>query len=284
MNLSRMMPVARRIASEPLPQFLAIGLALFGLAHLHGLRDRRPEIVVDAAQRDYQRNQFRGQFGADPDPARLSELLQTYVRDEVLYREALRLGLDRDDEIIRRRLIQKMEFLLTEGADVTSPTPANLAQYLTQHAAEFSRPPVVDFEHRYFADEASHSGRARAQAALPRLQQGAIVPGDAFPPGDHFTAVDPVEARKLFGDTAFVMALASAKPGSWTGPFQSGYGWHLLRVTDRRDASPASLEEVEPELRSAWLREARENAAAARIAALVRAYHVTQDTEQERKP
>jgi hypothetical protein len=276
MDLSQIMPVIRRIASEPLPQFLAIGLALFGVSHLYAMRDARPEIVVDTAQRDYQRNQFRGQFGTEPDPARLDELMQTYVRDEALYREGLRLGLDRDDEIIRRRLIQKMEFLAAEGAVVSAPTPEQLAEYHARHAADFTRPAAISFEQRYFSDEGSVSGRARATAALAGLQRGDKTAADAFAPGERFTAMEPDEARKLFGDTPIVAALSRVAPGRWEGPFQSGYGWHLVRVTERSDAHTAALPEVEAEVREAWLREAREKASAERIASVLHRYRVKQ--------
>lgn len=276
MDLSRIMPVIRRIASEPLPQFLAIGVALFIAAQLIAGRNARPEIVVDAAQRDYQRHQFRGQFGTDPDPARLDGLLRGYIRDEVLYREAQRLGLDRDDEIIRRRLVQKMEFLLTEGAEVPTPTARELADYHVQHAAEFTQLAATSFELRYFADEGGAGGRNRALAALAGLRQGRAITGDAFAPGDRFTSLDAGEARKLFGDTALVAALTTATVGRWEGPFESGFGWHLLRVTERLPAHTAPLADVEHEVREGWQREAREKAAAERIDALIKRYRVVQ--------
>lgn len=265
----RIMPVIRRIASEPLPQFVAIGLVIFGVAHLMAGRDARPEIVVDAAQRDYQRNQFRGQFGTDPDPARLDELLRTHVRDEVLYREALRLGLQQDDEIIRRRLIQKMEFLLAEGTAVPAPTPEQLRAYLAAHAERFTRPGSVSFEQRFFSED-----EARAARALPRIGQGASIASDVFAPGERFEAMDPLDARKLFGDSPFVAALDMAEPGRWAGPYRSGYGWHLLRVTARQGTAMAKIEEVEDAVREAWLRDAREKASAERIEALVKGYRI----------
>lgn len=283
MSLPPIMPVVRRIASEPLPQFIAIGLVLFGIAHVIGSRDPRAEIRVDAAQRDYQRNQFRGQFGTDPDPSRLDELLHTYVRDEVLYREALRLGLDRDDEIVRRRLIQKMEFLVAEGATVPAPTAQQLSDYQKRHAAEFAEPGGISFEHRYFADEGATSGRSRAAAALAILRHGGKVEGDVFAPGERFESMAPTDARKLFGDTPLAGALPTAALGHWEGPFQSGYGWHLLRVTARSEVRIAALPDVEDAVRDGWQREARAKSAADRVAALVQRYRVT-PVEAGRRP
>ena len=269
MGASRIMPIIRRFASEPLPQFIAIGLALFAVAHVMAARETRPEIVVDAAQRDYQRNQFRGQFGADPDAKRLDELLQTHVRDEVLYREALRLGLERDDEIIRRRLIQKMEFLLAEGMAVPAPTREQLGAYLAAHAEAFTQPGSVSFEQQFFSDD-----EARARGALKQLGQGASIRADAFMPGERFEAMDLTEARKLFGDSPFVAALDKAALGRWSGPYRSGYGWHLLRVTSHQTAMTAPLEDVEEAVREAWLRQAREQASAERIDTLVKGYRI----------
>jgi peptidyl-prolyl cis-trans isomerase C len=278
------MPIVRRIASEPLAQFLVLGLGLFGLAQLIDARHARPEIVVDAAQRSYQRNLYRGQFGTAPDEARLRELIDTYVRDEALYREALRLGLDRDDEIIRRRLVQKMEFLLSEGVDVPAPTTADLVDYHARHASEFRRPATVSFEQRYFADAGTRSGRERAEAALAAARAGRTVPSDAFAPGDVFRAMDTAQARSLFGDTSLSTALFAAPPDLWSGPFQSGYGWHLVRVTARSDAALAPLADVEDAVRDAWQRESRERAASARIAELVRRFRVRHVGEDEPAP
>jgi peptidyl-prolyl cis-trans isomerase C len=278
------MPIVRRIASEPLAQFLVLGLGLFGLAQLISVRHARPEIIVNAAQRAYQRNLYRGQFGTAPDPARLRELIDTYVRDEALYREALRLGLDRDDEIIRRRLVQKMEFLLAEGVDVRAPATADLADYHARHTSEFRRPATVSFQQRYYADAGGRSGRERAQAALGAARAGRTVTGDAFAPGEQFADMDTAQARSLFGDTPLSTARLAAPPDVWSGPFQSGYGWHLVRVTARRDAQLAPLAEVQSAVRDAWLREARETAAAARIAELVRQFRVRRVGEDEPAP
>ena len=277
MGAIRIMPIIRRFASEPLPQFVAIGLAVFAIAHAVAQRDARPEIVIDAGQREYQRSQFRGQFGADPDARRLDELLRSHVRDEVLYREALRLGLQQDDEIIRRRLIQKMEFLLAEGVAVPAPTREQLATYLADHASSFTQPGSVSFEQRYFSDDDQTSAQLRADAALKTLSRGGKVRSDAFSPGERFNAVEPTEARKLFGDSAFVAALATSEVGRWTGPYRSGYGWHLLRVTARQAPVMARLDDVEDAVREAWLREAREQASAARIESLVKHYRIRGD-------
>lgn len=272
MGAIRIMPIIRRFASEPLPQFVAIGLAVFAIAHAVAQRDARPEIVIDAGQREYQRSQFRGQFGADPDARRLDELLRSHVRDEVLYREALRLGLQQDDEIIRRRLIQKMEFLLAEGVAVPAPTREQLATYLSDHASSFTQPGSVSFEQRYFSED-----EARAVSALQQLTQGRSIASDAFTPGERFEAMDATEARKLFGDSPLVATLATAPLGRWSGPARSGYGWHLVRVTSRQAAEMATLEEVEDAVREAWLREAREKASAARIESLVKHYRIRGD-------
>jgi peptidyl-prolyl cis-trans isomerase C len=271
------MTIPRRIAREPLVQFLLLGLLLFGVAQLIQVRRARPVIVVDAAQRDYQRSLYRAQFATEPDPARLRELTDTYVRDEALYREALRLGLDRDDEIIRRRLVQKMEFLVAESVAPPEPTAAQLADYHAQHAEAFRRPATVDFSQRYFADADGHSGRSRAQAALDATRAGHVIRGDVFAPGDDFQAMDTVQARQLFGESPLSTALFAVPPGAWAGPFKSGYGWHLVRVTARSAASVAPLAEVDTAVREAWQREARDAASAARIADLLRQYAVRID-------
>jgi hypothetical protein len=235
----------------------------------------RADIVVDAAQVDYQRNLFHSQFGYYPDAARQRELLDSYVREEMLHREALRLGLDTDDEIIRRRLVQKMEFLLTDATVVPEPTPAQLAAYQARHAARFERPARVSFEQRYFGD--APESRARALTALRKSAVRGNVTGEEFALGETFSGVEPDAALRAFGSSPLSRALFDAPVGVWSGPYRSGYGWHLVRVTARTGAVTPPLAGVRDAVKDAWVREFRERALQARFAELAQRYRVVRD-------
>ena len=267
----------RRLAREPLLQFLLLGCALFlasqGIAHWRDLRQRR--IVIDAQLVSWQRNLYHAQFGTWPDSETLESLLQSHIRDEALYREAVRLGLGADDEVIRQRLIQKMEFVLTDAAQPPEPDDATLQRFLAAHAQQYAVPGRVSFELLYFADQPDQeAARGRAVAALRRLQSGARkVRGDAFALGADWSA-DADELLRRFGDSEMATAPLYAPPGQWAGPFRSGYGWHLLRVTTRAAARMPLLAAVRERVRTDWLADFREHDREARIAALVRAHQV----------
>lgn len=135
----------RRVAREPLLQFLALGAFIFLVAHV--LEQRREaaqrQIVVDERLERRIRQLHETQSGFSPAPDQLANLVQEYVDDEVMYREALRMGLDQDDEIVRRRLIQKMQFLQRDLAPTETPTTEELQGYFEKHVDRFARPVSV---------------------------------------------------------------------------------------------------------------------------------------------
>lgn len=267
-----------RLAREPLLQFLLLGAALFALAHgISAWREARERrIVVDAALVAWQRNLYHAQFGFWPDSETLETLIRSYIRDEALYREARRLGLGADDEVIRQRLIQKMEFVLTDAAPPPEPDEATLQKFLDQHADRYALPGRVSFGLLYFADVdgAPDAARARAEAALRRLAAGAVVHGDPFALGDRFTQMDADELRHRFGDTEMAAAPLHAPPDQWAGPFRSGFGWHLIRVTAREPPTVPALATLRGKLRADWLAEFRERDRDARIARLIAAHEI----------
>ncbi|NOY92878.1 MAG: hypothetical protein GXP55_16965, partial [Deltaproteobacteria bacterium] len=166
------MALLTRLAREPLVHFLVLGAALFGLEA--ATRERAPDdtrvIVISS---DFVR--ALGRRAEAPEDADREGLVRAFVRDEALYREAKRLGLDQGDVIVRRRLIQKMEFLLRGLADVPAPTDAQLQAFVAAHASLFETPPRVSFDEVFFTDDAAH---ARAGAALAQLQ---VDPDTAHP-------------------------------------------------------------------------------------------------------
>jgi len=270
--------ILRRLAREPLLQFLVLGCALFaasqGIAHWRDSRQSR--IVIDPQLVTWQRNLYHAQFGTWPDSEALEALIQRHIRDEALYREAVRLGLGADDEVIRQRLIQKMEFVLTDAAQPPEPDDATLQRFLERHAEQYAVPGKVSFQLLYFADQPDmDAGRARAVAALRRLQAGAgNVHGDAFALGEDWPGVDTDELLRRFGESEMATAPLHAPLAQWSGPYRSGYGWHLLRVTARAASAAPSLAAVRERVRTDWLADFRDRDRDARIAQLVAGHQV----------
>jgi hypothetical protein len=260
-------PWAGRVLREPLVHFFAAGLVLFAVAEHHRAQTDVYRIVVTPERVRELASEYRAEFGADPGPRTLAHLVDHYVDEEVLYREGLARKLDQDDEIVRRRIVQKMQFLEQDLAPPAEPTEAELAAWFQAHRAQYVWPATVSFSHVYFSDMAggADAARARALKALAGLPDGVIrAPerGDSFPDLYDYSAFGPEQARRLFGDSEISRRLFAAPAGHWVGPFRSGYGWHLVRVQSVQAARPMSLEEARERVRTDLMaaREAQANA------------------------
>jgi parvulin-like peptidyl-prolyl isomerase len=190
----------------------------------------------------------------------LRGLLEAAVREEILYREALALGLDTDDTIIRRRLAQKMEFLLEDVA-VPEPTDDELRAFLVAKAQDFALPARVTFRHLYFSpDRRGARAREDAVAVLARLTgTGRDAPSalaDPFMFSDDYRERPLDEIAGTFG-RRFAPALLELRPGSWHGPIESGYGWHLVWIDSIIPSRVPVFEEVARDVRSAWFEDQR---------------------------
>ena len=240
----------RKLITEPLLHFLLIGAGLFTL---NGLREaKQPEenradrIEVTAAVIERLRSGYERQFGQAPDASELQGLVTAHIREEVLYREALALGLDRADTIVRRRLAQKMEFLTDDVASAAEPDEATLRVFFEQNAARYAKPAQVSFRHVYFSQEKRGAkGEAAASESLAALAKGASdeAMGDAFLHGFEFAARDAQEITALFGG-GFAAQIAVLPVDEWRGPVASSYGLHLVRVVARGAAQPAGFDSV----------------------------------------
>jgi peptidyl-prolyl cis-trans isomerase C len=253
-----------RLKREPLLQFLLLGALIFAMAHV--VQSEREaaqrQIVVDAQLQGRIVAINQTQSGITPGAAQLERLVEDYIDDEVMYREAMRMGLDRDDEIVRRRLIQKAQFLQRDLATVPTPGNSELHAYYSAHPELFAAPASVSFEQLYFSADRGGwpEAEARARHALDRLARVPVNSteprsDDAFPfqiPAQDFTRV---EAGRLFGDTPIVDALFSAPQGQWSGPVRSAYGWHLIRVGGRHLSSVVPFVLARAQVEAAYTQE-----------------------------
>jgi hypothetical protein len=270
-----------RALREPLLHFLVVGLVIFLAAQAwRGAHDVR-RIVVTPERTAELATKYRLQFGAPPTPAQLEALVESYVQEEALYREGKAMGLDRDDEIVRRRISQKVDFLQADRGLPPPPTNAQLKSYFDAHGASYATPVRTTFSHLYFSTDAVGEGPARNRAAhaLDELKAGspADVGADPFPDQNAYTGLAETEAVRLFGDSELAHRLSSAPVGQWSGPYRSGYGWHLVRVDVRAPASRARLADVRDQVREDYLHAAQAAANAEALARLKARYTVVRE-------
>lgn len=241
----------KRWLGEPLLHFLVIGAALFALfyqvADPEDLADNR--IVISQADIDRMINLFERKLQRLPTQQELNGLVEAQIREEILYREALAMGLDRDDTIVRRRMAQKVEFLFNDLVEASEPGDAELERYRVDNAETFTEPARTSFVHVYLnADKRGARVDADAQQLLQALQReqdpvDPDVPGDAFMFGYAFESQSEGQVSRLFG-REFAQSLAGLTPGQWQGPVASGYGLHLVFVQERTDARLPPLTEI----------------------------------------
>ena len=242
---------------EPALHFLLIGLALF-LVHSwvqKGARENDPKTVsVDEAKLDVLRADFRRQFNRPPNPGEDSLLLAEKAQDEILFREALEMGLDEGDEIIRRRLILKMEFFMEDIPGLEPPSDAELEAFLKANPDRYRIPAQAAFTHLFF-NASRHGPQTGKYAAriLSRLRRGSLTAEAAADHADPFIVETPpgamaeTEIAKAFGPE-FARLVFVTDTGSWQGPIPSAYGKHLVLIRERRDGKAMDLAEAKPKL------------------------------------
>ena len=236
---------------EPLLHFALIGALIFGV---NAWRDRGrpaadkglPEIEVGAGTIAWLGEGFAKQWHRAPDARELRGLVDDHVREEILYREALAMGLDRNDTIVRRRMAQKVQFLGEDIAAAATPEETALRGYFEENAARYARPGRISFRHVYFSkDRRGAALAADAREALAALAQGAdeTTVGDPFLGEFEFISADETRLASALGGE-FAKQVIALPDGPWQGPVTSTYGLHLVLVTGREQARPVAFEMV----------------------------------------
>jgi hypothetical protein len=251
------------VASEPFFQFLAIGLLIWGCVEYWHARDARYTIHFGIADRRRIVATYLQQFGQPPAPEQLQLLTERYIREEIFLREGLALNLDRDDEIVRRRIVQKYEFLQTDLAVPESPTPDVLERWFEHEKLRYLTPERVALSQVYFSTDRDGEAAAKTRAikVLETLRgmhaSRALGLGDAFPGPSDVGSLAPEAAARLFGDSELTKQLWTLPVGRWAGPFRSGYGWHLVYVTAHLPAVLPLLAEAHERALADYLEEQR---------------------------
>jgi hypothetical protein len=260
------MTALSKIVREPLIHFVLIGAAVFGLYALVSggePESAREEIVVTEGRVQQLAQVFAKTWQRPPTSEELRGLIDAYVKEEVYYREALKLGLDRDDTLIRRRMQQKMEFVTEPSDELLRADDATLQAYLDANKADFRVAPKVAFDQVFLnPNKPGETAPVRAEQALKVLKASAS--GDV-PPGVGDPTLLPAEmplsplggVARNFGE-AFAANLTDLPENEWSGPVKSPYGLHLVLVTERIDGYDPELAEVRDAVEQKWRTEKRD--------------------------
>ena len=249
----------KSLLREPLIHFLFIGAALFLFFKVldDSAGPQSSRIVITNGQIEYLKASFARTRQHSPTEQELQGLIDGYVREEIFYREAVALGLDKNDSVIRRRLRQKLELMSDDLAGITIPTDHQLQQFLETNTDKFRIEPQIAFRH-VFLDIAQRGISANDEAVglLEVLTNAGNKPdpdtlGDRLmlPKSFHLSPVS--EIAKLFGKS-FSIELNNIIPGKWTGPVQSGYGLHLVLVTEHIAGRLPHLDEIRETVEWEW--------------------------------
>jgi hypothetical protein len=252
---------------EPLLHFLLIGAVIYLLygAFAETLPEETDKtIVVSAAEIEWMQTSWQKRWNRPPTVEELEGLIQQYIRETVLYREALTMGLNKHDQVIRRRLAQKLEFLAKDLVALTPPTDEELVAYFDAHRDRYQEPTLYTFTQVFFnPDKRGDTTLDDAEAVKATLNaRGDVIEnagalGDAFMLQSYYPEKDPVEIQKLFG-SGFTQSLVELSPGQWHGPVLSGYGTHLVYVSSIHEPSPPVFEEVREQVVQDWTSEKSE--------------------------
>ena len=275
----------RRAINEPLVHFLLIGFALFALYALFGPATGQPtstRIELTNADIDQLQVTWMAQWKRPPSSDELRGLVDAKVQQEILYREALALGLEQNDEIIKRRLAQKMEFLGEDVSKIRAPQPKELKEWFDKNSAQFSLPGRITFRHLYFSpDKRGQRTRLDAEDALKAVSTNPVLTGreadysDRFIDQNYFVDCSREQVSKIFG-TAFTDSLFQLKPGAgWQGPVESGLGWHLVYIEALTAGRVPAFEELDLEqIKSEWTTALREETKTKAFAEIRKRYEV----------
>jgi hypothetical protein len=260
----------KRWLREPLLHFLLFGAILFVAYGYFEPRVGTPEaskqIRLTSDELLQLATYFQSQWRRPPTMEEFSRLVDDKVREEVLYREAIAMGLDREDTIVKRRMAQKMQFLAEDVATQREPDRAELEAWFAANAATFALPGRITFRQVYFSpDRRGDRAQGDAEKALAKLagqpvdSKIAASVGDPFMLQEYYGDRSPDQIAKEFGP-AYARAVFRAKPDAWQGPIESGFGWHLVFVDTLVPGRIPPIEEIESDVKSAWLAERKASA------------------------
>jgi len=252
----------RTLLGEPMLHFVLLGIVLFGAYHwIAPVNSAADRIVISRGVVDDLVTQHVAAKGREPAAAEMRHLIDSYVRDEILYREGVKLGLERDDIVVKRRVRQKIE-LIEEEAAARTPTNADLSAYLTANQARFVQPAILSFDQVFLGQATSGPDVMQAVAVTRDALQKGTAPealGQRTLLPRRLTRIPADLVARDFG-AAFATALEKAPVGEWAGPIDSSLGAHYVRVSERTPAATPPLGAVRDQVVREWENDRRQRA------------------------
>jgi len=259
----------KTLLREPLIHFLAAGLALFLFKGYYGGVDATERsITLDEVQVGRLSNQWQQQWRRPPTPQELDGLIRDYIKEEVYFREAIRLGLEADDPIIRKRLRTKMEFLATAEIENADPTEAELEAYYKANQARYAINPIYSFDQKYYG-----SDLAKARRSIAALNSDNSSPELSISLPKNMEDAKASDIEREFGE-GFALSLGNLPTGKWAGPVQSGFGCHAVRIRAAEAATLPPLENVAQRVTNDWRAETKIRREAAAYQILLDSYNI----------
>lgn len=264
-------------------QFLIVGALIFAVYNAavesDAVEPSTDTIVIGDGEIQFLRAQFEKLWGRPPADSELVPLVREFIREEVLYREGVNMGLDQDDIIIRRRVGQKMQFLIGDLAVPAEPDDETLKKYLEANRGKYLDPPRLTFTHVYFdVDRRGEKAQSDAKAALAELGERKRGPevGDRFALSVDYAGKTAREVDQTFGP-GFGKQLLEGPVGEWFGPIASAYGLHLVRVRGRTEPRTRDFDELRDRLNRDYTFETRQTANARALERLTERYRIVFD-------
>ena len=271
------------LLKEPLLHFLILGLALFVIFEQvsdYGYSEagQVEQIVVTEGRVQALVLGFEKVWQRPPTQQELDGLIEGFIREEVLYREALAMGLDRDDPIVRRRMRQKIVFLSEDLVGLEEPDDDTLQAFLNANAETYREQSRFSFRQVYIntnrRGQAAESDAIELLAYLRSQESDATTAGDSLMLKHLYTNETEREIERSLG-RQFLQALRETPVGNWQGPIVSGFGLHLVNISERSDGRIPDLESVRDAVFRDWSFEMRKEANKAFYESLRKRYEVT---------
>lgn len=262
----------KKLIKEPLIHFLSIGVLLFLLYGILNNKESKTEIIIDSNLVDEMASKWELKRDRQPNMQELKGMVDEYITQEVLYREALAMNLDHNDEIIKRRLAQKMEFISDGLAESLQPTEEILLTYFEKNKNSYKKPPIYTVQQIYFSTNKRENAFNDAKNALSKEHPEQF--GDQLSLKQEYINSNTQQLAIDFGN-AFAYALDSLPINKWAGPISSGFGWHIVFINEKETSGFYTFNEVKDRVSINYNFEASQNFKKELITTLLKNYKIT---------
>jgi len=273
----------KRLLKEPLLHFLVLGALIFAVyswlnRSLPDNKSAAGTVRITSNEIVWLKETWSRQWQREPTRDELRGLVTDFLKEELLAREARALGLDQNDTIVRRRLAQKLEFLVQDTSRLAEPTEEDLRRFYEANPERFQTDARISFTHVFFSREKRANAATEAKAALSDLSRGANPAdfGDRLLVDSEVVDADMQSVAGQFG-REFAEAVFTLNPGAWNGPIESGYGLHLVRVSEVKPANRREFSEVKTQVLERWREQRQRQDNEKYFASLLKKYDVVVD-------